>query len=62
MMLGPRAREISTINWMNGVTSWTGLTTEGAIRSADAREVWRKIVYDATNPRVVWTVEDRKDI
>jgi len=29
------------INWMNNVTSRTGLTVEGAIRVADGREVWR---------------------
>jgi len=35
---------------MNNVTSWTGLTMEDAIRAAAGREVWRKIVHDATNP------------
>ena len=40
------------MNWMNSVTSWTGLTIEGAIRAADGRVVWEKIVYDATNPRI----------
>jgi len=28
------------------------LTREGAIRAADDREVWRKIVCDTTNPRI----------
>ena len=38
------------MNWMNNVTSWTGLTTEGAIGAADEREVWRKTDYDGTEP------------
>jgi len=48
MMPGSRGAKMI---WMNNVRSWTGLTTEGAIRAAGGREVWRKIVYDATNPR-----------
>jgi len=51
-MPGFREGGRSKMKWMNNVTSWSRLTTEGAIRSADGREVWRKIVYDATNPRI----------
>jgi len=51
----PRARGRPKMNWMNDVTSWTGLTIEGAIRAANDRKVWRMIVYDVTNPRI----EDR---
>jgi len=40
------------MNWMNNFTSWTGLTTEGSIRAVDDTEVWTKIVYDATDPRI----------
>ena len=45
------------MNWINNVTSWTALTIEGAIRAADDRVVWRKIVYDATK-LVLRTVDD----
>ena len=41
MMPRSRARGRPKINWMNNVTSRTGLTVEGAIRVADGREVWR---------------------
>ena len=53
MMTGSRAlRGRPKINWMNSVTSRTELTTDGAIRAADDREVWRKIVYDETSHRI----------
>ena len=50
MMPGSRARGRAKMNWISNVTSWTGLTTEGAIRAEDDEEVWKKTVYDATNP------------
>ena len=52
MMSGSRACGRLKMKWMNNVTSWTGLTIEGTIRGADDTEVWRKVVYDATNPRI----------
>ena len=52
MMSGSRACGRLKMKWMNNVTSWTGLTIEGAVRRADDTEVWRKVVYDATNPRI----------
>ena len=50
-MSGSRARGRSKMNLMSSVTSWTGLTIEGAIRAVGDSGVWRKIVYDVTNPR-----------
>ena len=51
-----RARGKPKMNWMNNVTSRTGLTIDGAIRTAADREVWRKdvyiYIYDATNRRI----------
>jgi len=57
MTSGSRARGRRKMNWINNVTSWTALTIEGAIRAADDRVVWRKIVYDATK-LVLRTVDD----
>jgi len=40
-MSGSRARGRSQMNLMSNVTSWTGLTIEGAVRAVGDREVWR---------------------
>jgi len=50
-MTGARADEEA---WMDIIKTWTGLTMEVSIRTAEDRDKWRKCVHGVTNPRIEW--------
>ena len=49
---GTRTRGRPRKKWMDNMSEWTGLSTEGLMRATEDRREWRRIVYNATNPRV----------
>ena len=49
---GARARGKPRKRWMDNVGEWLGLSTERLLRETEDRRGWRRIVYNATNPRI----------
>ena len=48
---GTRARGRPRKRWMDNLGEWSGLSTEKLLRGTEDRSGWRRIVYNATNPR-----------
>ena len=48
---GARARGRPRKRWLDNMSEWSGLSTEKLLRATEDRRGWRRIVYDATNPR-----------
>jgi hypothetical protein len=49
---GARARGKPRKRWMDNVGEWLELSTERLLRETEDRRGWRRIVYNATNPRI----------
>ena len=49
---GARARGRPRTNWLNNITSWTGLSMEQLARTVENRHQWRMVIHDAANPRI----------
>ena len=49
---GKRARGKPRKRWMDNVGEWLELSTERLLRETEDRRGWRRIVYNATNPRI----------
>ena len=48
---GARARGRPRMRWLDDMSEWSGLSTEELLRTTENRRGWRRIVYNATNPR-----------
>ena len=49
---GKRRRGRQRMTWMDNINTWTGMTTELAIRTANNREQWKRVAHDAAESRI----------
>jgi len=52
MIPGARRRGRPKTDWINNITSWTGLGMRQLLDKALDREAWRKLVHSVTDPRL----------
>ncbi|XP_076308484.1 uncharacterized protein LOC143223894 [Tachypleus tridentatus] len=49
---GQRKKGRPRTSWTDDIKAWTGMTPEQALRAANEQQRWRRLVHDATNPRI----------
>ena len=49
---GKRRKGRPRMMWMDNIKTWTGMTTEAIIRTANEREQWKRVVHDAAESRI----------